>query len=81
MWTATSRIAKKPQVDRALALSYNTNMMNATENKMKHYFVVYKSFQKPGLEHFEVDAKDKAEAKMKFLEANIKHDYIVRVII
>lgn len=47
---------------------------------MKHYFVVYKSYQKPGLENFGVEAKDKAEAKMKFLEANVKHDYIVRVI-
>ena len=48
---------------------------------MKQYFVVYKSYQKPGLEHFEVDAMDKAEAKMKFLEANIKHDYIIEVIL
>jgi hypothetical protein len=48
---------------------------------MKHYFVVYKSYQKPGLEHFEVEAKDKAEAKMKFLEANIKHDRIIKVIL
>lgn len=48
---------------------------------MKHYFVVYKSYQKPGLEHFEVEAKDKTEAKMKFLEANIKHDRIIKVIL
>ena len=48
---------------------------------MKHYFVLYKPYQKPGLLHFEVDAKDKAEAKLKFLEANIKHDYIIKVIL
>jgi hypothetical protein len=48
---------------------------------MKHYIVVYKSYQKPGLEHFKIEAKDKSEAKMKFLEANIKHDYIIKVIL
>ena len=48
---------------------------------MKHYFVVYKSYQKPGTEHFEVNASDKAQARMKFLEMNIKHDYIIKVIL
>jgi hypothetical protein len=48
---------------------------------MKHYFVVYKSYQRPGLEHFEVDADNKAEARMMFLEANIKHDYIIKIIL
>lgn len=48
---------------------------------MKHYFVVYKSYQRPGLEHFEVDAYNKAEARQMFLEANIKHDYIIKVIL
>lgn len=47
---------------------------------MKTYYVLYKSFQKPGLEHFEVLAENKQDAKMKFLEANLKHDYIIRVI-
>jgi hypothetical protein len=47
----------------------------------KHYFVVYKSYQRPGLEHFEVDAANKAEARMMFLEANIKHDYIIKIIL
>ena len=48
---------------------------------MKHYFVVYKSYQRPGLEHFEVDAANKAEARKMFLEANIKHDYIIKIIL
>lgn len=48
---------------------------------MKHYFVVYKSYQKPGLEHFEILAENKNIAKAKFLEANIKHDYIIKVIL
>jgi hypothetical protein len=48
---------------------------------MKHYFVVYKSYQRPGLEHFEVDADNKAEARRMFLESNIKHDYIIKVIL
>lgn len=47
---------------------------------MSNYFVVYKSYQKPGLEHFEVLAENKNAAKMKFLEANIKHDYVIKVI-
>lgn len=47
---------------------------------MINYFVVYKSYQKPGAEHFEVLAKNKHDAKIKFLEANIKHDYIIKVI-
>jgi hypothetical protein len=49
--------------------------------EMTTYLVVYKSYQKPGLEHFEVLAENKHDAKMKFLEANIKHDYIIKVII
>jgi hypothetical protein len=49
--------------------------------ELKHYFVVYKSYQRPGLEHFEVDAINKAEARMMFLEANIKHDYIIKIIL
>ena len=47
---------------------------------MTTYYVVYKSFQKPGLEHYEVVAEHKHSARMKFLEANIKHDYIIKVI-
>jgi hypothetical protein len=50
-------------------------------NQMKHYFVVYKSYQRPGLEHFEVDAANKAEARRMFLDANIKHDYIIKIIL
>ena len=49
--------------------------------QMKHYFVVYKSYQRPGLEHFEVDAANKAEARRMFLDANIKHDYIIKIIL
>jgi hypothetical protein len=49
--------------------------------ELKHYFVVYKSYQRPGLEHFEVDSINKAEARMMFLEANIKHDYIIKIIL
>jgi len=47
---------------------------------MTTYYVVYKSYQKPGTEHYEVVAVHKNDAKMKFLEANIKHDYIIKVI-
>lgn len=46
---------------------------------MKTYYVLYKSYQRPGLEHFEVVAENKHAAKILFLEANIKHDYIIRV--
>jgi hypothetical protein len=46
---------------------------------MKHYYVVYKTFQKPGTKIFEVDANNKAIAKALFLEANIKHDYVIKV--
>lgn len=48
---------------------------------MKHYFVVYKLFGVPGLGHYEVDASNKDEAKRKFLDSNIKHDHIIRVIL
>lgn len=48
---------------------------------MKEYYVIYKSYQKPGLEHFIVKAKHKDAAKKAFLEANIKHDYIIKVIL
>lgn len=47
---------------------------------MTTYFVVYKSFQKPGTEHYEVLAENKHDARIKFLESNIKHDYIIKVI-
>lgn len=47
---------------------------------MTTYIVVYKSYQKPGLEHFEVLAENKNAAKIKFLESNIKHDYIIKVV-
>jgi len=47
---------------------------------IKTYFVVYKLFQKPGLGHLKVLAENKAEARMRFLESNIKHDHIVRVL-
>jgi hypothetical protein len=48
---------------------------------MKEYYVIYKSYQKPGLEHFIVTAKHKADARQLFLEANIRHDYIIKVIL
>jgi hypothetical protein len=48
---------------------------------MKTYYVVYKSYQRPGLEHYEVVAENKAVARMKFLEENIKHDYIIKIIL
>ncbi len=47
---------------------------------MKTYFVVYKSYQKPGVEHYEVLAENKNHAKILFLETAIKHDYIIKVI-
>lgn len=48
---------------------------------MKEYYVVYKSYQKPGLEHFIVMAKHKADARRIFLEQGIKHDYIIKIIL
>jgi hypothetical protein len=48
---------------------------------MTTYLVVYKSYQKPGLEHFEVLAENKYDARMKFLKSNIKYDYIIKVIL
>lgn len=48
---------------------------------MKTYIVVFKSYQKPGLEHVEILAENKNSAKMKFLEMNVKHDYILKVIL
>ena len=48
---------------------------------MKTYYVVYKSFQKPGTEHYEVLAENKHDAKIKFLQTGIKHDYIIRIIL
>ncbi len=48
---------------------------------MKTYYVVYKLYQAPGTSHLEVLANNKAEARMSFLEAKIKHDYIIRVIL
>jgi hypothetical protein len=65
-------------------MSYHvTNTGNPIDfpSTTKHYFVIYKSYQKPGLEHFEVDATNKAEARRMFLEQNIKHDYIIKVIL
>jgi hypothetical protein len=47
---------------------------------MTSYYVVFKSYQKPGLEHYEVLAENKHDAKMKFLAENIRHDYIIKVI-
>lgn len=47
---------------------------------MSIYYVLYKSYQKPGLEHYEVLAENKNDAKMKFLAENIKHDYVIKVI-
>ena len=46
---------------------------------MNTYYVIYKSYQKPGTKIFEVLAENKYDAKMKFLEANIKHDYVIKV--
>lgn len=48
---------------------------------MKLYYVLYKSYQKPGVENFQIFAENKNEAKKKFLEANIKHDYVIKVIL
>ena len=42
---------------------------------MKHYFVIFKSYQKPGLEHFEVDAFNKDEAKKTIMEQMGWRDY------
>ena len=62
-------------------LTLNGLSVKSLRNKMTTYLVVYKSYQKPGLEHFEILAENKHDARMKFLEANIKHDYIIKVII
>ena len=48
---------------------------------MKEYYVVYKPYQRPGNEHFIVMAEHKADARRIFLEQNIKHDYIIKVIL
>lgn len=47
---------------------------------MKEYYVVYKSYQRPGLEHFIVTAEHKDAARRIFLEQNIKFDYIIKII-
>jgi hypothetical protein len=47
---------------------------------MTTYYVLYKSYQKPGVENFEVLAENKNDAKIKFIESNIKHDYIIKVV-
>lgn len=48
---------------------------------MKLYYVIYKSYKKAGLEHFETYAEHKQDARMKFLAADIKHDYIIKIIL
>lgn len=47
---------------------------------MKTYYVVYKLYQAPGLDHFECVAQNKAQARLMFLETGKKHDYIIKVI-
>jgi len=42
----------------------------------KKYNVVYKKFEKPGLDYFVVEASNKNEAKVKFIESRIKYDFI-----
>lgn len=48
---------------------------------MKDYYVVYKSYRKPGLEHKIIQALNKDDARQKFLEMHIKHDYITKIIL
>lgn len=48
---------------------------------MKEYYVIYKSYRIALLVVSIVKAKHKAEARKLFLEANIKHDYIIKVIL
>jgi hypothetical protein len=48
---------------------------------MKEYYVVYKSYGRPGLEHFITMAENKSEARRIFLEQNIKYDYIIKIIL
>lgn len=48
---------------------------------MKEYYVIYKEYMQPKLGHFIVTAQNKHEAKLAFLSTNIKHDYIIKVIL
>lgn len=48
---------------------------------MKDYYVVYKSYQKPGVEHKIIQALNKDDARRKFLTMNIKHDSIIKIIL
>ena len=48
---------------------------------MKNYYVIYKKYQQPGVSHLVVEAMNKHEAKLKFMESRIKYDYIIEVII
>ena len=47
---------------------------------MKTYYVVYKKYKLPELAHFEVLADNKNHAKILFLQAGIKHDYVIKII-
>lgn len=48
---------------------------------MKDYYVVYKSYGKSGVEHKIIQALNKDDARQKFLMMNIKHDYIIKIIL
>lgn len=48
---------------------------------MKDYYVVYESYQKPGVEHKIIQALNKDDARQKFLTMNIKHDSIIKIIL
>lgn len=48
---------------------------------MKDYYVVYKSYQKPGLEHKIIQALNKDDARKKFLMMNIKYDSIIKIVL
>ena len=47
---------------------------------MKDYCVVYKSYQKSGLEFKVIQGLHKDDARKKFLDMNIKHDYIIKIV-
>lgn len=48
---------------------------------MKDYYVIYKSYQKPGLEHKIIQALNKDDARKKFLMMNIKYDSIIKIVL
>lgn len=48
---------------------------------VKDYYVVYKSYRKPGVEHQIIQALHKDDARQKFLMMNINHDSIIKIIL